>query len=287
MDFSKIFIGHAENLIDRSKTKALLGDVLQNDMPQVYALMCAYDLDIVNIVLKNGSLNTLEKSFIVNSLVKRFSMIKKTAEWSVETWNQILTPKLLQELSDKKSGISQIDVKTISINNDNLTNIKTSKFPDFKNDKTDFILEKTNLMKLALVFFRGHDDNINPQTLITDTIKSLIIVIVLENVRHKNLQKDMLNFLFQAFDIVYERWEIPSIVFLKDKNSEFSYYKTAIQEISNYGIEQGNIDLAIEMIEQFIVVFNKVESELQNQIENFELKKGIANIISNEYKLKP
>ena len=41
MDFSKIFIGHAENLIDRSETKALLGDLIQNDMPQVYALMCA------------------------------------------------------------------------------------------------------------------------------------------------------------------------------------------------------------------------------------------------------
>lgn len=50
MDFSKIFIGHAENLIERSKTKALLGDMLQNDMTQVYALMSAYDLDIVALL---------------------------------------------------------------------------------------------------------------------------------------------------------------------------------------------------------------------------------------------
>ena len=62
MDFSKIFIGHAENLIDRSKTKALLGDMLQNDMTQVYALMSAYDLDIVSIVETNGSLDAIEKS---------------------------------------------------------------------------------------------------------------------------------------------------------------------------------------------------------------------------------
>ena len=85
-------------------------------------------------------------------------MIKKTAERSVETWNQILTPKLLQELSDKKSGISQIDVKTISINNDNLTNIKTSKFPDFKNDKT-VVVEGTGRTRKATSYNKGEKDH--------------------------------------------------------------------------------------------------------------------------------
>ena len=107
MDFSKIFIGHAENLIERSKTKALLGDMLQNDMTQVYALMSAYDLDIVDIVETKGVLDFIEKSALVDRLVKRFSMIERTAEWSIETWSKILTPKLMQELADKKAGISR------------------------------------------------------------------------------------------------------------------------------------------------------------------------------------
>ncbi len=105
MDFSKIFIGHAENLIERSKTKALLGDMLQNDMTQVYALMSAYDIDIVNIVEAKGSLDVIEKSALVDRLIKRFSMIERTAEWSIDTWTKILTPKLMQELADKKAGI--------------------------------------------------------------------------------------------------------------------------------------------------------------------------------------
>ena len=107
MDFSKIFIGHAENLIERSKTKALLGDMLQNDMTQVYALMSAYDLDIVGIVESKGQLDFIEKSSLVDRLVKRFSMIERTAEWSIDTWTKILTPKLMQELADKKAGISR------------------------------------------------------------------------------------------------------------------------------------------------------------------------------------
>lgn len=105
MDYSKIFIGHAENLLERSKTKALLGDMLKNDMTQVYALMSAYDLDIVTLVEEKGSLDAFEKSALTDRLVKRFSMIERTAEWSIDTWDKILTTKLIKELADKKASI--------------------------------------------------------------------------------------------------------------------------------------------------------------------------------------
>lgn len=107
MDLSKIFIGHAEVLFERAKTKALLGDMLHNDMTMVYALMSAYDLDIVNIVEKGGQLDPIEKSGLADRMTTRFSMIEKSARWSVDTWALMLNPALMAELKEKKEEIER------------------------------------------------------------------------------------------------------------------------------------------------------------------------------------
>ena len=167
MDFSKIFIGHAENLIERSKTKALLGDMLQNDMTQVYALMSAYDLDIVGIVESKGQLDFIEKSGLVDRLVKRFSMIERTAEWSIETWSKILTPKLMQELADKKAGISrekeQLAMEMLSMTEDlSIDNGKYETAFVSKDDVSDYHTNVSLTKKEGKIFVPcgyGNTDN--------------------------------------------------------------------------------------------------------------------------------
>ncbi len=167
MDFSKIFIGHAENLIERSKTKALLGDMLQNDMTQVYALMSAYDLDIVGTVETKGALDFIEKSALVDRLVKRFSMIEKTAEWSIDTWTKILTPKLMQELADKKAGISrekeQLAMEMLSMTEDlSIDNGKYETAFVSKDDVSDYHTNVSLTKKEGKIFVPcgyGNTDN--------------------------------------------------------------------------------------------------------------------------------
>ena len=167
MDFSKIFIGHAENLIERSKTKALLGDMLQNDITQVYALMSAYDLDIVGTVETKGALDFIEKSALVDRLVKRFSMIERTAEWSIDTWTKILTPKLMQELADKKAGISrekeQLAMEMLSMTEDlSISNGKYETAFVSKDDVSDYHTNVSLTKKEGKIFVPcgyGNTDN--------------------------------------------------------------------------------------------------------------------------------
>ena len=242
MDFSKIFIGHAENLIERSKTKALLGDMLQNDMTQVYALMSAYDLDIVGTVETKGALDFIEKSALVDRLVKRFSMIERTAEWSIETWTKILTPKLMQELSDKKADISKAKeqlvmemlsvTEDLSIDNDNYETAFVS-----RDDISDYHTNVSLTKKEGKIFVPcgfGNTDNgfficgITETGIPTATSAGNIYALVYNYLtRNSRMTSDDIPKYFESihtpFQIDYQRVFRLSIIVLQMINVGFSF----------------------------------------------------------------
>jgi len=271
MDFSKIFIGHAENLIDRSKTKALLGDMLQNDMTQVYALMSAYDLDIVSIVETNGSLDAIEKSALVDRLVKRFSMIERTAEWSIETWIKILTPKLMQELSDKKSGIlrekEQLAMELLSMTedlpNDN-TNYETAfvSKDDISNYHTNVSLIKRD-GKIFVPCGFGNTDNgffiygITETGIPTSTSTGNVYALVYNYLtRNSRMTFDDIPKYFETihtpFQLDYQRVFRLSIIVLQMIKNDFYHSNGALN--INYS-NADEINLAIGLINHYSKLF--------------------------------
>ena len=271
MDFSKIFIGHAENLIDRSKTKALLGDMLQNDMTQVYALMSAYDLDIVSIVETNGSLDAIEKSALVDRLVKRFSMIERTAEWSIETWIKILTPKLMQELSDKKSGIlrekEQLAMELLSMTedlpNDN-TNYETAfvSKDDISNYHTNVSLIKRD-GKIFVPCGFGNTDNgffiygITETGIPTSTRTGNVYALVYNYLtRNSRMTFDDIPKYFETihtpFQLDYQRVFRLSIIVLQMIKNDFYHSNGALN--INYS-NADEINLAIGLINHYSKLF--------------------------------
>ncbi len=271
MDFSKIFIGHAENLIERSKTKALLGDMLQNDMTQVYALMSAYDLDIVGIVESKGQLDFIEKSGLVDRLVKRFSMIERTAEWSIDTWTKILTPKLMQELANKKAGISRekekIAMEMLSMTEETLVdngNYETAFIS--RDDVSDYHTNVSLTKKEGKIFVPcgfGNTDNgfficgITETGLPTATKEGNIFALVYNYLtRNSRMTADDIPKYFDTlhtpFQMDYQRVFRLSIIVLQMIKNDFYYSNGAlnIQYANN-----DELDLAIGLINHYAKLF--------------------------------
>ena len=271
MDFSKIFIGHAENLIERSKTKALLGDMLQNDMTQVYALMSAYDLDIVSIVETKGALDFIEKSALVDRLVKRFSMIERTAEWSIETWSKILTPKLMQELTDKKAGISrekeQLAMEMLSTTEAMV--IDTDKYETAfisRDDVSDYHTNVSLTKKEGKIFVPcgfGNTDNgfficgITESGIPTATSTGNIYALVYNYLtRNSRMTSDDIPKYFDTihtpFQVDYQRVFRLSIIILQMIKNDF-YYSNGVLNIKYSN--DNEINLAIGLINHYAKLF--------------------------------
>ena len=100
MELKCVFCGRAGTLLDRKRTKSLLCDITNNDLPRVNALMSAYDIGIVELISGGLPVGTLAKANAISKLVSMHNMIESTAERAVDEWIDIIDTALLAELKE-------------------------------------------------------------------------------------------------------------------------------------------------------------------------------------------
>ena len=98
MNLNGILQGRAVALLERQSTKALLSDAYNNNIPQVNALMSAYDVGIITTILTSFPIQSLDRSNTINKLIKQHSLLEDKATWAVDQWIAAIDATLIKEI---------------------------------------------------------------------------------------------------------------------------------------------------------------------------------------------
>ena len=98
MDLLKLIERNPGILLNKSKTRALLNDIFQNDVAKVNVMMSAFDIGIINEIRNAFPFPDMEKVRLVKVLVQQHSIVDDKASWAIDTWVSCVNKKVIDAL---------------------------------------------------------------------------------------------------------------------------------------------------------------------------------------------
>ena len=150
MELKNILRGHANTLLERTTTKAILSDAYNNNISKVNALMSAYDIGIVQLILDNFPVSQIHRSNAVNKLIALHNMLDSHASWAIDKWIDTIDADIAKEIkAEQKAKEDERQAKITNYNSvdDALELISSHDIPSpaSTEDKTENIDYYTNV----------------------------------------------------------------------------------------------------------------------------------------------